>query len=98
MHIQNYTKKYKIAHFAGRLAGEASAGGVAAGVGGVEDGGRGSGGRGLRRGGSGVAWAAVELPGDGGRHSGTGWASGRGGRSPGVAWAAVELPGDGGGG
>jgi hypothetical protein len=38
MHIQNYTKNYKIAHFAGWLAGEASAGGVGAGVGGVGDG------------------------------------------------------------
>jgi hypothetical protein len=57
MHIQNYTKHYKIAYFAGRLAGEADAGGVGAGAGGVEDEGRGSGGRGRRRGSSGVAWA-----------------------------------------
>jgi hypothetical protein len=47
------------------------------------------------RGGSSVAWAAVELPGDVGRGSGAGWASGRGWRSPREAWAAV--PGDGGG-
>jgi hypothetical protein len=39
----------------------------------------------------------VELPGDGGRGSSAGWASGWGERSPGVAWVAVELPGDGGG-
>jgi hypothetical protein len=89
LHIQNYTKHYKIAHFAGRLAGEASAGGVRAGVGGVGDGGRGSGGRGRRRGGSGVACAAVDLPVDVDRGSGAGWASGRGWRSPGEAWAAV---------
>ena len=50
MHIQNYTKHYKIPYFAGRLA---DAGGVGAGAGGVGDGGRGSGGRGLRQGGSG---------------------------------------------
>jgi hypothetical protein len=77
MHIQSYTKYYKIAHFAGRLAGEASAGEVGAGASGVGDGGRGSGGRGRRRGGSGVAWAAVELPVDLGRGSSAGWASGR---------------------
>jgi hypothetical protein len=35
MHIQNYTEHYKIAHFARRLAGEASTGGVRAGAGGV---------------------------------------------------------------
>jgi hypothetical protein len=50
---------------------------------------------GARRGGSGVAWAAVELPGDVGRGSGAGWASGRGWRSPGEAWAAVPGDGDG---
>jgi hypothetical protein len=72
MHIQNYTKHYKIAHFAGRLAGEASAGGVGAGAGGVGDGGTGSDGRGRRRGGFGVAWATVELPVDVGRGSGVG--------------------------
>jgi hypothetical protein len=99
MHIQNYTKHYKIPYFAGRLA---DAGGVGAGAGGVGDGGRGSGGRGQRRGGSGVAWAAVELPVDAvvslGRRwscrSGAGWASGRGWRSPGEAWAVLV---DGGG-
>ena len=91
MHIQNYTKHYKIPYFAGRLA---DAGGVGAGAGGVEDGGRGSGGRGQRRGGSGVAWAAVELPVDVDRGSGAGWASGRGWRSPGEAWAVLV---DGGG-
>jgi hypothetical protein len=48
MHMQNYTKNHKITHLAGRWAGETSAGGVGAGVGGVEDEGRGSGGRGLR--------------------------------------------------
>jgi hypothetical protein len=97
MHIQNYTKHYKISYFAGRLA---DAGGVGAGAGGV--GGRGSGGRGQRRGGSGVAWAAVELPVDAvvslgrrwSRQSGAGWASGRGWRSPGEAWAVLV---DGGG-
>jgi hypothetical protein len=88
MHIQNYIKNYKITHFAGRWVGEASVGGVGAGAGGVGDGGRGSGGRGLRRGGCGVAWVAMELPGDEGRGSGVGWASGQGGRSPGVAAAA----------
>jgi hypothetical protein len=72
MHIQNYTKYYKIPYFAGRLAGEADAGGVGAGAGGIEDGGRGSGGRGRRWGGSGVAWAAVELPVDVDRGSGMG--------------------------
>ena len=72
MHIQNYTKHYKIAHFAGRLVGEASAGGVGAGAGGVGNGGRGSDGRGRRRGGFGVAWATVELPIDVGRGSGVG--------------------------
>jgi hypothetical protein len=50
MHIQNYTKNYKIAHFAGRLAGEASADGVGADAGGIGDGGRGSGGRRRRQG------------------------------------------------
>jgi hypothetical protein len=74
MHIQNYTKHYKIAYFAGRLAGEADAGGVG-------DEGRGSG----------VAWAAVELPVDVDRGSSAGWASGRCWRSPGEAWA---VPGD----
>jgi hypothetical protein len=87
MHIQNYTKHYKIAHFAGRLAGEAGAGGIG-------DGGRGSGGRGRRRGGSGVAWVAVELPIDVDKGSGAGWASRRGWRSSGEAWAAA--PSDGG--
>jgi hypothetical protein len=87
MHIQNYTKHYKIPYFVGRLAGEADAGGVG-------DGGRGSGGRRQRRGGSGVAWAVVELPVDVDRGSGAGWASGRGWRSPGEASA---VPGDGGG-
>jgi hypothetical protein len=75
MHIQNYSKHYKIPYFAGRLA---DVGGVGAGAGGVGDGGRGSGGRGRRRGGSGVAWAAVELPVDVDRGSGASWASGRG--------------------
>jgi hypothetical protein len=89
MHIQNYTKHYKIPYFAGRLAGEADAGGVWAGAGGVGDRGRGSGGRGRRRGGSGVAWAAVELPVDVDRGSGAGWASGRGWRSLGEAWAVL---------
>jgi hypothetical protein len=93
-HRQNYTKHDKIAYFAGRLAGEADAGGVGAGAGGVGDGGRGSGGHGRRRGGSGVAWAAVELPVDVDRGSGAGWASGRGWTSLGEAWA---VPGDGGG-
>jgi hypothetical protein len=37
----------------------------------------------------------VELPGDMGRGSSAGWASGRGWRSSGEAWAAVS--GDGGG-
>jgi hypothetical protein len=87
MHIQTYTKHYKIAHFAGRLAGEADAGGVGAGAGGVGDGGRGFGGRGRRRGSSGVAWAAVELSVDVDRGSSAGWASGRGWRSPEEAWA-----------
>jgi hypothetical protein len=94
MHIQNYTKHYKIPYFAGRLA---DAGVVGAGAGGVGDGGRGSGGRGQRRGGSGVAWAAMELPVDAvvslgrrwSRRSGAGWASGRGWRSPGRGWAMV---------
>jgi hypothetical protein len=81
MHIQNYTKYYKIPYFAGRLAGEADADGVGAGAGGVGDGGRGSG----------VAWAAVELPVDMDRGSSAGWASGRGWRSPGEASA---VPGD----
>jgi hypothetical protein len=76
MHIQNYTKHYKIPYFARRLAGEADAGGVGAGAGGVGDGGRGSGGRGRRRGGSGVAWAAVELPVETGL--GAGWGIGTG--------------------
>jgi hypothetical protein len=48
-----------------------------------------------RRGGSVVAWAAMELPVDVVRGSGAGWASGRGWRSPGEAWPVV--PGDGGG-
>ena len=91
MHIQNYTKHYKIPYFGGRLA---YADGVGAGAGGVGDGGRGSGGRGRRRGGSGVALAAVELPVDVDRGSDARWASGRGWRSPGEAWAVLV---DGGG-
>ena len=62
IYTQNYTKIFKIAHFAGRWTGEASSGGVGAGAGGVGDGARGSDGRGQRGGGSGVAWAAMELP------------------------------------
>jgi hypothetical protein len=96
MYIQNYTKHYKIPYFAGRLAGEADASGVGAGAGGVGEGGRDSGGRRRCRGGSGVAWAAVELPVDVDRGSAAGWASGRGWRSPGEAWA-VSGDGDGGG-
>jgi hypothetical protein len=87
MHIQNYTKHFKIPYFAGRLSCEADAGGVEAGADGVGDGSRGSGDRERRRGGSSVAWAVVELPVDVDRGSDAGWASGRGWRSPGEAWA-----------
>jgi hypothetical protein len=41
MHIQNYTKSYKITHLARRRASEASDGGVEAGADGVGGGGRG---------------------------------------------------------
>jgi hypothetical protein len=59
-------------------------------------GGSGSSGRGLRRGGSSGIGMVTEAA--TGSCSGTGWASGRGGRSPGAAWAAAETPCGGGGG
>jgi hypothetical protein len=102
MHIQNYTKYYKIPYFVGRLADEADAGGVGAGAGGVEDGGQrlrrpraASGRLRCRFGGGGVASRR-------GQRIGRGLGVGTGlevpGRGLGGAGRRRRLVGDGGGG